>query len=425
MTLRQKRSMADPFAVSIRDNAMMKRLREVRASGLLPYYQVQIPTGDNEVELDGKPMLLLGSSNYLGLAQDPRVKAFVKRIVDENGTSCTSSRLLSGTRQVHHDLEDELAAFLGKPACLVFSTGYLANVGTIPALIGRHDAVFFDAEVHACLIDGILLSGAKRHRFRHNEIEDLQRQLAASDVRRKLVVVDSLYSLNADLAPLDEISEICTRHGAWLFVDDAHGFGVLGPGGSGAVAEYGVTDAVPVIMGVFSKSLASIGGFVAGSTQLKEHLQYNARSYLYSNALSPANAAAALASLRILQEEPERATLALATAAHARARLREMGYTCGGDDTHMVPVLFGDDERTLVVAKELAARGIWVSPAISPGVPKGKALLRTCFPPTLTASQMQRGLDAFEATAKSLAIRAGIERHKGEAAAEAEPLGTA
>lgn len=292
-----------------------------------------------------------------------------------------------------------MADFIGTEATLVFSTGYMANLGTIPALVGRHDEAFFDAQVHACIIDGIMLSGASRSRFRHNDMAHLEQKLARSTSERKLVLVDSLYSLTGDIAPVDALVDLCRTHDAWLFLDDAHGLGVLGPQGRGLAAKFGLADQVQVTMGVFSKSFASVGGFIGGSAALVDTLRFNARSYLYSNALPPASAAAALASLRICQKEPERARKAIANAETARILFRQFGYECGGDGTQMVPVILRDENLTLEVTKVLAEEGVWVSPALYPGVPKGCDLLRICFPPTMSDSSLMMVFDAFERTA--------------------------
>lgn len=383
------------------ENAMMQRVRATRRTGLYPYYQEQTPTGLNHVDIDGQRLLQLGSSNYLGLAQDPRIQKAVVAALERYGTSSTSSRLLTGTRPLHNDLEQELADFLGKESALVFATGYLANVGAIPAMVGRDDAVFYDAEVHACLIDGVRLSGAEAHRFRHNDTAGLARKLEACSNARKLVVIDSLYSLNGDLAPLSDMVEIADRTGSWIFLDDAHGCGVLGPGGRGLAAAAGVSERVPVIMGVFSKAFASTGGFLAGSAELIDHLRFNARSYLFSNAIAPAQAAAALAALRILKAEPELPARAMRMAKQARSALREMGWHCGGDGSHMVPILLGNDVLTFKVAKALAEAGVNVSPAVHPGVPKGKDLLRIGFPPTLSRHEINTALSAFAKVARA------------------------
>lgn len=400
-TVENSRAFADQaFRVRIVDNAMMKRVREIRRRGVYPYYAQQVPVGTNHVKIDGQTILQLGSSNYLGLAADDRVKQAVVAALGEYGTSCTSSRLLTGTRPVHDQLEWRLANFLGKEAALVFATGYLANVGGIPALVGRHDAVFYDAEVHACIYDGIALSGADAFRFRHNDTAHLEQLLQASEAARKLIVVDSLYSLNGDLTPLNEIVDLGDRYGAWVFLDDAHGMGVLGPGGRGLAEACGVTDRVPVIMGVFSKSFASTGGFIAGSADLIDHLRFNARSHLFSNAIAPAQAAAALASLSVLEKEPELAERAMQLAERARNRLRAIGWRCGGDGSQMVPIFIGDDWLAFDVTNALRRHGVNVSPAVSPGVPKGKDLLRVGFPPSLSDDELELSLAAFERVAQ-------------------------
>lgn len=392
-----KRQAADTaFQNRIYDNAMMQRVRQIRTDGHYLYHKAQTPAGQNEADIDGRRLLLLGSTNYLGLAQDPRVVEAASRASEKYGTSCTSSRLLTGTRPVHEELETRLAHFLGKEAALVFTTGYLANIGAIPALIGRHDGAYFDAEVHACILDGVMLSGAERYRIRHNDVEDLRARLAGSEHERKLVLIDSIYSLAGDVAPLEQIVDVADEHGAWVMLDDAHGCGVLGPQGRGLAHATGMTDRIPVIMGVFSKCFASTGGFVAGSADLIDHLRFNARSFLFSNALAPGQAAAALASLDILIAEPEIAERACALGDRARQALRSMGWRCGGDGTQMVPILLGNDALAFKVTMALADAGVLVSPAVHPGVPKGKDLLRITFPPTLTEAGFCRALEAFQ-----------------------------
>ena len=236
-------------------------------------------------------------------------------------------------------------------------------------------------------------------RFRHNDLADLDAKLAEHRVPRTLIVVDSLYSLVGDQAPIAGICDLADRYGAWVFLDDAHGCGVLGPGGRGLAHAAGVADRVPVIMGVLSKSFASTGGFIAGSAELIDHLRFNARSYLYSNALAPAQAAAALAVLDILAEEPTLPTRALECADHARRELRKMGWRCAGDGSQMVPILLGDDVLAFKITQALIAEGVLVSPAVHPGVPKGKDLLRIGFPPTMTEDEMERALGAFATVA--------------------------
>jgi 8-amino-7-oxononanoate synthase len=390
------------FNKRITDNPFMRTHRKMLEDNHFLYHMPQHPASLNEVWYEGGKLLQLGSSNYLGLANDPRIKAAVIEAIDKYGTSCTSSRLLSGTRPLHLNLEEEVADFFDKEAALVFSTGYLANIGSIPALIGRHDEIFYDSLVHACLLDGIRLSFGRARKFAHNDLSDLRAKIAASNAPGKMIVIDSLYSMNADLAPLQGIVEIAEEYGAWIFLDDAHSAGLMGPGGRGFAHACGVEDQVQIIMGVFSKAFASSGGFIAGSKQLIDYLQFGARSYLFSNAIVPAQAAAALASLRILRQEPERAAKAVQNAEKARFYLRQQGWRCGGDGTHMNSILIGDNDATFKAAKALIKHGVWTGPAVAPGVPPGCALLRTCFPPTLTDAQFDFAMTAFEKVANDV-----------------------
>lgn len=393
----------DAFADIVHRNPLLARARAARATGLVPYYREQLPQGLNRVTLGEATLLQLGASNYLGLANDVRIRHAVSEALELNGTSCTSSRLLTGSRPVHHELEAALAQFLDKEACLVFPTGYLANVGTIPALVTKGDEVFYDEQVHACLIDGIRLSGADAFRFRHNNVEHLEAKLSKASGKRRLVVLDSLYSLTGDLAPLKDIVDAADHYGAWVFLDDAHGTGVLGPAGQGLAHGEQVQDRVPIIMGVFSKSLASTGGFIASSADVIDHLRYGARSYLFSNAIAPAQAAAALAALRVLQAEPDLPRKAIALGERARKALREMGWRCGGDKTQMTPILVGDDILALRISERLEHHGVCVSPAVYPGVPKGRDLLRINFPPNLTDADFDGAMSAFAQVATEFA----------------------
>jgi 8-amino-7-oxononanoate synthase len=390
------------FLEKLRDNPMMNRVREARSLDLLHYYDEADACGADVAIVDGRECIVLSTTNYLGLSHDSRVKRAAIAAIEAFGASCTASRVLYGTRSLHTTLEAELAEFLDKEAALVFATGYLANIGAIPALLGRHDGAVFDAEVHACLVDAIRLSGAKTFRFEHNSLRDLETQLEASAGMKKLVIIDSVYSLGGDIAPLSEIAGLSKRYGASLYVDDAHGIGVFGDCGRGLAQQLGVQNDVDVIMGVFSKAFGSVGGFVAGSAALIDYLRYNARSQVFSNALPPGQTAAALASLRIMKSEPELSMRTLARAAHARQKLREIGYPCGGDGGHMVPVLIGDDEMTLRLAKALRENGVLVGAAVPPAVPVGKALLRTGFTPTLTQNQLETVFSAFEKVGRQL-----------------------
>lgn len=392
------------IARKITRHPMLVRARELEAAAQLPYFIAADNEPGNRVRVEGRTCINLSTSNYLGLSQDPRLKAAAVEAVERYGTSCTASRILYGTKSLHLALESELAAFLGKEAAIVFPTGYLANVGVVPALAGRHDDILFDAEVHACLIDGIQLSGARTHRFRHNDVDDLARRLREAEGNVKLVVVDSLYSMAGDMAPLAEIAELCGQHEAMLFVDDAHGIGVLGRDGRGCVDHFGLTDEVDVIMGVFSKSFGSVGGFVAGDAELMEYLRFAARTHMFSNALPPPQTAAALAALRLMANGETDPGRTLDVAARARSRLREIGYRVGGDGAHLVPVFVGDDEATLALARRLLERGIVTGPAISPAVPPGRGLLRIVFPPVLGEDELDEVFDAFERVGRELGL---------------------
>lgn len=371
--------------------------RTAQAQGLYPYF---IPVEESEgttVVVEGRRLIMIGSNNYLGLTTDPRVQKAAADAVHRYGTSCTGSRFLNGTLALHLELEERLARHVGKEKALVFGTGYQANLGAISALLGRNDVVVCDKEDHASIFDGCRLSLGEMRRFKHNDVADLDRVLAAcpSNVGR-LVVVDGVFSMSGELAPLEEIAECCRNHGVRLMVDDAHGIGVTG-GGRGTAAQHGVTESVDLIMGTFSKSLASVGGFIAGDEAAIHWIQHRARSLIFSASLPPASAAAALAALDILEREPERVSRVNEIAARVRTSLQELGFDTGASVTPIVPIVVGGGMDTLLLWRNLFEAGVYTNVALPPAVPEGKCLLRTSYMATHTDSQMGEVLQAFAA----------------------------
>jgi 8-amino-7-oxononanoate synthase len=313
------------------------------------------------------------------------------------GTSCTGSRFLNGTLQLHKQLEEELADFVGKEAALVFGTGYQTNVGTISALVGRGDVVIIDREDHASIIDGCRLSSGKMVRFRHNDMSSLERALARCNRDQgKLIVVDGVYSMGGDIAPLPEIVPLCKAHGARLMVDDAHSVGVLGDCGRGTANYFGVTEDVDLIMGTFSKSFASLGGFIAGDEQVIHYIQHHARSLIFSASMPAANVAACLAALDVMRSEPERCGRVLDIAEGMRRRLQALGYDTGVSETPVVPIIIGDDTKTFMMWRALYDAGVYTNAIIPPAVMPGQSLLRTSYMATHTDEQMKRVLTLFE-----------------------------
>ncbi len=378
--------------------------KEAMAAGLYPYF---IPLTENEgteASFRGHRLIMCGSNNYLGLTTDPRVRQAALEAIQRFGTSCTGSRFLNGTLELHEQLERELAEWVGKEAALVFSTGMQTNLGTISALVGRNDVVILDKDDHASIVDGARLGWGETKRFRHNDMQDLERILASlPEDQGKLVVVDGLYSMGGDIAPLPEITALCEKYGARLMVDDAHAIGVLG-GGRGTAAHFGLTDKVDLIMSTFSKSFASLGGFVAGDEEVIHYIKHHARALIFSASIPPANAAAALAALQIMRQEPERIQRLNAIAERMRRELRMLGFNIGNSASPIIPIIIGDDTLTLLTWKALFEAGVFVNPVLSPAVPQGQQLLRTSYMATHTEEQLDYVLETYARVGKQLGL---------------------
>jgi len=368
--------------------------------GLYPYF---IPLEENEgttVCIRNRRLMNIGSNNYLGLTTDPRVRKAAEDAVERFGTSCTGSRFLNGTLALHRELEARLAQYLGKEDALVFTTGYQTNLGVLTALLGRGDVVVCDKENHASIVDGARLSLGRMLRFRHNDLGDLERVLrSCPEDAGVLVAVDGVFSMEGDVAPLPEIVELCRKHGARLMVDDAHGIGVTGRG-RGTAAQYGVGEQVDLIMGTFSKALASLGGFVAGDRPAVHWIKHRARSLIFSSSLPPASTAASLAALDILEAEPERVDRVNELAERMRGRYRDMGLNVGRSTTPIVPIIVGDAMDAVKLWKAVLDSGVYTNVAIPPAVPSGKALLRTSYMSTHTDEQMDEVARAFATLTK-------------------------
>jgi 8-amino-7-oxononanoate synthase len=401
----------DVFA-KIRDNERVALMHAAREADLLPLFRVVESPAMPIVEMEGRPRIMLGSNNYLGLTGDPRVMKGAQDALARYGTGLTGSRLLNGTTPLHLELERELADWMGTEDAIVFTTGHQANVGTIGTLLEPGDTVVVDSGDHASLLDGALLSRAKLRAFRHNRVDKLERALerAANDGGGILVVVDGVFSMEGDIAPLREIVEACGRYGARLMVDEAHGIGVLGARGAGTAELLGVEDQVDLRMGTFSKSLASCGGFIAGSTEVIEFLRVQSRAFLFTASGVPAAVGAALAALRVIRSEDGPPLLArvLENARHLNRGLHELGFsvvdpspvaTATGEETiitPIVPVRVGDDWKAGVLWKALFDEGVFTNIAVHPAVPPGGALLRTSVMATHDSDVLDRALACFE-----------------------------
>ncbi len=378
------------------------RAREAMELGLYPFFRALNDTEGTIARFEGKEVVMIGSNNYLGLTTDPRVRQAAKDAIDRYGTSVTGSRFLNGTLQLHLDLDRALANFVRKEAALVFPTGYQTNVGTITAVVGKGDYVIIDKEDHASIVDGCIMSRGEMKRFNHNDLDSLAYVL--SKVPRnagKLVVVDGVYSMAGDIAPLPEIIEICRRHGARIMVDDAHSIGVLG-NGRGTAEHFGVTDEVDLIMGTFSKSFASIGGFIAGNAEIVHYIQHHARSLIFSAALPAPNAMAVHAAVEIIENEPELVQKLWRNAEYMRAGFHKLGYNTGKSNTPIIPIIIGDEYRTVLTWAALVEEGVYTNPVIPPGVPPNGSLLRTSYMATHEKEHLDRALKAFETVGHNL-----------------------
>jgi 8-amino-7-oxononanoate synthase len=368
--------------------------RDLMAVGRYPYF---LPLEDNDggaVRYQNREVVMCGSNNYLGLTTDPRVKNAARDAVDEFGTSCTGSRFLNGNLRLHEELESALAKFYGRAEALVFSTGYMANLGAICGLAGPRDIVLLDRHAHASAIDAARLSGARMRFFRHNDPDSLDRQLTACPSGAgRLVVVDGVYSMEGDICPLPQIKEVCRRHGARLIVDDAHALGVLG-GGRGTAAHFGDDEGADLVVITFSKALASIGGAVIGDADVIHYLRHHARSLIFSASLSPPNTAAALMALRILETEPWRVRQAMANAAYVRDGLTAKAVPVGKSETPIVPVHTEGRDATISRWRGLLERGVYVNPVIPPAASNR---LRASFIATHTQAQLDHVIAAFGA----------------------------
>ena len=367
---------------------------EVQAMGIYPYFHpIQSAPGD-EVVVDGKPCIMVGSNNYLGLVNHPKVKEASAEAARKYGSGCTGSRFLNGTLDLHLELEERLARFVHKEAALCFSTGFQTNLGTISCLVGKNDAVVIDRQDHACIVDGARLSYGKVYKFAHNDMDDLDRVLGNvrgnSNRGGVLIVVDGVFSMEGDIIRLPELVPVAERHGARVMVDDAHAVGVLGPTGAGTAEHFGLEDRVDLIMGTFSKSFAALGGFVAGDRDVIEYIKHHARALIFSASITPASAAAVLAALDIIESEPERRERLWRNARRMQQEFKRMGLNTGHSETPIVPIVVGDDLDCFAFWKALFDNGVFTNPVISPAVPPGQAMIRTSYTATHTDEQLDR-----------------------------------
>ncbi len=371
---------------------------ELKERGIYPYFHALQSRQDAEVMMEGKRRIMLGSNNYLGLTTHPAVMEAGLRAMEQYGTGCSGSRFLNGTLQMHLELEDELASFLHKEAAITFSTGFQSNVGILSAVVGLGDYVICDKENHASIYDGCRLSFGKMLRYRHSDMEDLERVLKkVPENCGSLIVTDGVFSMGGDIAKLPEIVALAKQYGARVMVDDAHGLGVLGEGGRGTASYFGLEDEVDIYMGTFSKSLASLGGYMVGPKYVVDYVRHCSRPFIFSASIPPACCAVALTALRILKAEPERVERLNALASFARACFREKGVPIREAQTPIIPIYTYDAIHTLELSKKIYDAGVYVNPVLPPATPQGECLLRTSYMATLTEALIEEATDLIAA----------------------------
>jgi len=379
---------------------------EVRKMGLYPYFRPIESDQDTEVIIEGKKVLMMGSNNYLGLTNHPEVKEAAIEAVRRYGTGCAGSRFLNGTLRIHLQLEEELAEFTGKEAALLYSTGFQVNQGVISVLVGRDGVVVIDRTDHASIIDGCRLSFGKTLKFEHNDMQALERVLSGLNDTNGLIVVDGVFSMEGDIADLPNIVRLAEKYNCDIMVDDAHSIGVLGPGGRGTAAHFGVEDKIELIMGTFSKSLASIGGFVAGDAVLIDYLKHHSRALIFSASPPPASVASARAALKIMQREPERIDRLWNNTRRLWDGLKSINVDIGKSQTPVVPILIGNDLNTFRVCRRLQDEGVFVNPVVSPAVSSDSALIRLSIMSTHTFEQIDRTVETLD----KVLDECGVER---------------
>ncbi len=374
---------------------------QARALGIYPYFHELESRQDTEVMMEGKRRIMLGSNNYLGLTVHPRVIAAGVAALETYGTGCSGSRFLNGTLSLHTQLERELADFLGREAVMTFSTGFQTNLGILSALCGKSDYVLCDKENHASIYDGCKLSYAKMLRYRHNDMDELERRLQqVPDNAGCLIVTDGVFSMGGDICNLPEIVRLARRYGARVMVDDAHGLGVIGKGGRGTASYFGLEDQVDVVMGTFSKSLASIGGYMAASADVVDYVRHASRPYIFCASIPPASCATAIEALHILREQPELPERLAALARHMREGLKRRGIAIRESTTPIIPIYTHDAVTTLTIAKELYDEGVYVNPVLPPATHPSECLLRTSYMATHTEALLDEALDIIERVVK-------------------------
>jgi len=385
--------------------AQFKDAAMIREKGLYPYFRPIESGQDTEVIIDNKRVLMFGSNSYLGLTNHPKIKEASKRAIDKYGTGCAGSRFLNGTLDIHIELEKRLAAYVGKQAAVLFSTGFQVNLGVLSCITGRNDYLILDEYDHASLIDGSRLSFSKVIKYAHNDMDDLQRKLSIlPEEAVKVIAVDGIFSMEGDIVKLPEIVEIADQYGANIMVDDAHSLGVIGHKGAGTASHFGLTNEVDLIMGTFSKSLASLGGFIAADEDTIDYLKHRARSLMFSASMTPGSVASVIAAMDIIEAEPERIDRLWDNTNYAMKLLLEEGFDLGPTESPILPIYVRDNDKTFLVTKHLQNSGIFVNPVVSPAVPSDSSLLRFSLMATHTFAQIDEAVEKIARAFKDVGV---------------------
>lgn len=383
----------------------------LRDRGLYPYFRPIESAQDTEVLIDNKRVLMFGSNSYLGLTNHPKIKEASKKAIDKYGTGCAGSRFLNGTLDIHIELENRLATLVGKEAAVLFSTGYQVNLGVLSCITGRNDYIILDEYDHACIIDGSRLSFSKVLKYAHNDMNDLQRKLALlPEEAVKVIAVDGIFSMEGDIVKLPEIVKLADQYGANIMVDDAHSLGVIGHKGAGTASHFGLTNDVDLIMGTFSKSLASLGGFIAADKDTVDFIKHRGRSLMFSASMTPGSVGSVIAALDIMESEPERMQKLWDNTNYAMKLLLEEGFDLGPTESPILPIFVRDNEKTFLVTKQLQAAGIFVNPVVSPAVPSDSSLLRFSLMATHTFAQIEEAVEKLARVFKEVGVTSVKEK---------------
>jgi len=382
-----------------------KDASDVREMGLYLYFRMMESGQDPVVTMDGRRVIMLGSNNYLGLTNHPEIKEAAEQALRKYGTGTAGSRFLNGTLDIHVDLEDKLAAFMNREAAVCFSTGFTVNTGVISALIGRNDVVILDSLDHACIFDGARLSYGRTLKYAHNDMNALEERLrSVREDHAAMIVVDGVFSMEGDVADLPGIVELKKRFGTRLMVDDAHGIGVMGANGRGTAEHFGLDDEADIVMGTFSKSLAGVGGFVAGDSKVIDFIKHKARPLMFSAAPPPASVAAVIKAIEVMIREPERRQHLWEITDYMKREFIKLGFDTGHSASPVIPLLVGEDVTAFVMTKRLQEEGVFVNPVVSPGVPEGRAMIRTSYMATHTRDHLDRALEAIAKVSRELGV---------------------